>query len=267
MNYAELVIKGKSKKEILICSYICHPSLANNELSGILAICQISKKLKKSKYTIRLLLIPETIGAIYFIKNKFNHIKKNMIFGLNLTCVGIDGPYTCISTISENTYADKIIERVGSNYKNFMKISFNYRGSNERQFGCQNLNLPFVTLCRTKFGEYKQYHTSADNLSILKPRVIVETCEFVKKIVDEINSNNIYTKNDYCEPFLADKKLIENISTLKNMKKSNRRNISNFLAYVDTNHDLKSLKSKLKINNIEKLASTLEKKKLIKKFI
>ena len=68
MNYSELIIKGESKKEILICSYICHPALANNELSGILGIALLSKILKKTKYTIRLLLIPETIGATYFIK-------------------------------------------------------------------------------------------------------------------------------------------------------------------------------------------------------
>jgi len=128
MNYGEMVIKGKSKKEILICSYICHPALANNELSGILAICLLSQILKKTKYTIRLLLIPETIGAIYYIKKNINRIKKNMIAGFNITCVGIDGPLTLISSISENTYADRVTRRVGLKYSNFRKLSFNHRG-------------------------------------------------------------------------------------------------------------------------------------------
>lgn len=267
MNYSELIIKGESKKEILICSYICHPALANNELSGILGIALLSKILKKTKYTIRLLLIPETIGATYFIKKNFNKLKKNLIFGINLTCIGIEGPYTLISSISENSYADKIVQRIGRNYKKFKKLSFDFRGSNERQFGCQNLKLPFVTLARKKFGDYKEYHTSADNLSILNYQTIIDTCKFIVKIVEEVNSNKIYTKNNFCEPFLAKKKLIENVATLENMKSINRKKISDFLAYVDESHDLVSLKEKCNIKNISKLAKLLERKKLIKEHI
>ena len=267
MNYAEMLIKGKSKKEILICSYICHPSLANNELSGILAISILSKILKKGKYSIRLLLIPETIGAIYYIKKRFNFLKKNLIAGFNLSCVGLNGPYTVISSVKENTYADKIVERIGSKYSNFKKINFMKRGSNERQFGCQNLDLPFVTICRKKFGEYKEYHTSADNLKILNYKTIIDTANFVKKIVSEINKNKIYKKNHFCEPFLAKTNLIPNTSTIENMKNIDRKSISNFLAYVDKSHDLASLKEICKIKKIDTLAKILEKKKIISKVI
>ena len=265
MNYAELLIKGKSKKEILICSYICHPSLANNELSGILSIAMLSKILKKSKYSIRLLLIPETIGAISYINKKIKFLKENLIAGFNITCVGINGPYTLIASIKENTYADKIVMRVGSKYKNFRKLSFINRGSNERQFGCQNLNLPFVTICRKRFGDYKEYHTSADNLEILNYKTINETVNFIKKIVLEINNNEIYKKNNFCEPFLSKANLINNFGTLENIKKNNRKSISDFLAYVDKSHDLTSLKKKIKVKNIKKLAKVLEKNKFISK--
>ena len=155
MNYAELLIKGKTKKEILICSYICHPSLANNELSGMLAISLLSKIIKKSKYSIRLLLIPETIGAINYINKNLINLKENLIAGFNLSCVGLDGPFTLISSINKNTYADKISQRIGLKYSNFKNLSFINRGSNERQFGCQNLDLPFVTICRKKFVNTK----------------------------------------------------------------------------------------------------------------
>ena len=265
MNYAEMLIKGKSKKEILICSYICHPSLANNELSGMLAIGVLSKILKKSKYSIRLLLIPETIGAIYYIKKRFKFLKENLIAGFNLTCVGIDGPYTLISSIKEDTYADKIVQRVGSKYLNFKKISFMKRGSNERQFGCQNLDLPFVTICRKKFGNYKEYHTSDDNLEILNYKTIIDTANFVKKIVTEIDKNEIYKKNNFCEPFLSKANLSSNFGTLDTMKNNNRRSISNFLAYVGKSDDLTSLSEKLKIKNIKYLAKILEKNRFISK--
>ena len=69
--------------------------------------------------------------------------------------------------------------------------------SNERQFGCQNLNLPFVSLCRKKFGDYKEYHTSADNLEILNFNTIISTVDFVKKIVNEVNSNKIFKKKNF----------------------------------------------------------------------
>ena len=107
MDYAELVIKGKSKKTILICSYICHPSLANNELSGPLVLTALSKILKPSKYTIKLLLIPETIGAIAYIK-KSEFLKQNLVAGINISCVGDKGKFSLISSLSESTYADKV---------------------------------------------------------------------------------------------------------------------------------------------------------------
>ena len=112
MHYSELLIKGKSKKEILIVSYICHPSMANNELSGILIVGALSKILKASKYSIRLLLIPETIGAIAYIKDNYLNLKSNLIAGINLSCVGDAGPFTLIKSINENSYIDNIIMRV-----------------------------------------------------------------------------------------------------------------------------------------------------------
>ena len=269
MNYSELIIKGKSKKEILICSYICHPALANNELSGILGIALLAKKLKKTKYTIRLLLIPETIGAIYYVKKNLEHIKKNLILGINLSCIGIDGPYTLISTISGNTYADKIIKRVGKKYKNFKILPFDKRASNERQFGCQNLNLPFVSLCRKKFGDYKEYHTSADNLEILNFNTIISTVDFVKKIVNEVNSNKIFKKKNFCEPFLAKTNLIDNVSTNESMRNKERFLLSTYLAYIDENNDLKSISEKLKLplKTVKKITKNLQKLKIIEEFI
>ena len=265
LDYTELVIKGKSSKEILLVSYICHPSMANNELSGPLIIMALSKILRPMKYTIRLVLIPETIGAIAYIKLNFSRLKKNLIAGFNLTCVGDNGPFTLISSKEGNTYSDKIAKRILDKTPKFKVLSFLSRGSNERQFGCQNLNLPFVTICRKRFGDYKEYHTSADNLEILNYTTIKETVNFIKKIVFEINRNEIYKKNYFCEPFLSKANLINNFGTLENIKKNNRKSISNFLAYVDKSHDLTSLKKKIKVENIKKLAKALEKNKFISK--
>jgi aminopeptidase-like protein len=269
MNYAELTIPGKSTKEIIITSYICHPSMANNELSGILAVCLLSKMLKKSKFTIRLILIPETIGAIYYINKNIDRLKKKLVAGFNLSCVGINAPYTLISSVNENTYADKIINRVGEKYKNFKKISFLKRGSNERQFGCQNLNLPFVTITRKKFGEYKEYHTSDDNLKILNYNTIIDTCIFIKKAIDEINNNLIFEKKTIGEPFLSKHNLVSAKATMKNMLSKNRILISHICAFANRHHDITSLSQKISSNpkNVLKVIKILERYKILKQYI
>ena len=269
MNYSELILPGKSKKEIIISSYICHPSMANNELSGILAIGLLSKILKKTKYTIRLILIPETIGAIYYINKNLDKLKKNLVAGFNLSCVGINAPYTLISSVHENTYADIIINRIGKKYRNFKKISFLKRGSNERQFGCQNLNVPFVTITRKKFGEYKEYHTSKDNLKILNYETIIETCNFIKKAIDEINKNLIFEKQTTGEPHWSKYNLVSPKATMKNMLNKNRHIISHVAALTNRNHDVISLSKKISAGpqKILKVIKILEKHKILKQFI
>ena len=266
MDYAELVIKGKSKKTILICSYICHPSLANNELSGPLVLTALSKILKPSKYTIKLLLIPETIGAIAYIKKNLNFLRQNLVAGINISCVGDKGKFSLISSLSESTYADKISLRILKK-RNFKKYSFLDRGSNERQFGCQNLNLPFVTICRSRFGDYKQYHTSADNLKILSEKNLRESTILIRDIIYEIQKNRIFLKNTTCEPFLTKYNLVNLIGGPK--KDRYFQEIQNIVAYVGKDFDIKELSIKLKINfkKVLEIIMKLKKIRILKEFL
>ena len=266
MDYAELVIKGKSKKTILICSYICHPSLANNELSGPLVLTALSKILKPSKYTIKLLLIPETIGAIAYIKKNLNFLRQNLVAGINISCVGDKGKFSLISSLSENTYADKISLRILKK-RNFKKYSFLDRGSNERQFGCQNLNLPFVTICRSRFGDYKQYHTSADNLKILSEKNLRESTILIRDIIYEIQKNRIFLKNTTCEPFLTKYNLVNLIGGPK--KDRYFQEIQNIVAYAGKDFDIKELSIKLKINfkKVLEIIMKLKKIRILKEFL
>ena len=266
LNYSELLIKGKSKKEILVISYICHPSMANNELSGPLVVMALSKVLRPSKYTVRLILIPETIGAIAYIKKNFLRLKKNLVAGFNLSCVGDKGPFTLISSKEENTYADKVARRVLSKKKKFRNVSFLKRGSNERQFGCQNLNFPFVTICRTRFGDFSEYHTSDDNLKIISESNLKETLKQMLKIIEEIQKNKIYTKNLNCEPFFTKYNLVR---SSRNKANNKERDIFDIAAYVDRNYDeyeLTKLLAKPK-KNIKENLKTLIKNKIIKEFV
>jgi len=267
MDYAEMTLKGRSKKFILICSYICHPSMANNELSGPLVVTALSKMLKKSKYTVKLLLIPETIGAIAYINKNINHLRNNLVAGFNLSCVGDKSRFSLISSLNENTYSDKIAYRVLEKNFKFKKFSFLKRGSNERQFGCQNLNLPFVTICRSRFGDYPEYHTSKDNLNLINEKNLMESSFLIKKIVDEIQQNSVYIKQTICEPFLTKYNLVNLIGGPKKSKFF--EDIQNVIAYCGRDYDLKELSKKLNITKkeIKKLIYILKKKKILKEFI
>ena len=267
MNYAELKIKGKSKKEILLSSYICHPSMANNELSGPLVLLALSTILKPSKYTVRIILIPETIGAISYINKNIKHLKNNLIAGFNVSCVGDNGPFTLISSIEENTYADKIALRVMKKRKKFEQLSFLYRGSNERQFGCQNLNLPYVTICRSRFGDYKEYHTSDDNLNLISGKNLFDSFKCILEIINEIQNNNIYIKKVICEPFFTKYNLVRTIG-LGQMPNKEEINMKNVISYVGKNYDLVDISEKLKIpiKKLNLLVKKIEKKKIIEKY-
>ena len=266
MHYSELLIKGKSKKEILICSYICHPSMANNELSGPLVITALAKFLKSKKYSVRLVLIPETIGAVAYINKNLNHLKKNLVAGFNLTCCGDNSELSYIKSKNENTYADNIVKRLFPKIKSF---NFMDRGSNERQFGCQNLNFPFITICRSKFGKYKEYHTSADNLNIIKNKNLNDTYKKMLKIIDEIQNSKIHNKKKFCEPYLTKYNLTNTLSKKENKYNKFSKNLREILAYSDQNTDEKELSKllKIKISEIKVFNKILNKNKLIKEFI
>jgi aminopeptidase-like protein len=267
MGSMELLIPGVSKKEILIVSYICHPSMANNELSGPLVIMALAKILKKSFYSVRLLLIPETIGAINYINKNKLHLKNNLVAGFNITCVGSNGPLSFIQSKDGNTYADKIANRILKNTKN-KKIHFLKRGSNERQFGCQNLKLPFVTITRNALGNYKQYHTSLDNLDYIKEKNLLISLKTIIEIISEIQNNRIYLKKQFCELFLTRHRLMGPLSFVYKTRPLKLQNIQNFLAFCDYNNDTTELKKILNTNdlNLNNIIKILKRKKMIKKF-
>ena len=168
MHYGELILPGLSKKEILISTYICHPSMANNELSGPLVAIALSKFFikRKLKKTLRFIFIPETIGSITYLSKNLNHLRQNVIGGYNLSCIGDDRQYSCMFSKYENTPSDTAIIETFKKLKiKFKKYSFLDRGSDERQYNSPGIDLPIASIFRTKYGEYPEYHTSLDNFN------------------------------------------------------------------------------------------------------
>ena len=194
LTYAECIIPGETKEEIFLSTYICHPSMANNELSGPIVTSFIGKWLmsKPRKYTYRLIFIPETIGSITYLSQNLQFLKKNVIAGFNVSCIGDERDYSYVASRYENTFADKIASHVLSTYyKHFTKYSFLNRGSDERQYCSPGVDLPLVTLSRSKYDTFPEYHTSLDDPVLVTPKGLLGGFEFLKKCIDVIENNEI----------------------------------------------------------------------------
>ena len=235
ITYGELIINGYEDDEILISTYICHPSMANDNLSGIAVATKIAKyiyALPERKYTYRIIFIPETIGALIYLKENITHLQKYVKAGFVLSCIGDDGDYSCVHTPYNNTYTDKIVTHVLKHITDEPKeYSFLERGSDERQFCAPNVNLPICTLSRTKFGKFKKYHTSNDNLDFVTEKGLQGGFEYVKKCIDILENNNIYKIKTVGEPQLGKYGLYPTISQ-KGSADYTRR-LTNIIAYLN----------------------------------
>jgi len=171
LSYGDVVIPGDSKKEILISTYVCHPSMANNELSGPVIATNLIKYLKSlssRRYTYRIVFAPETIGAITYIHNHFEHLRQYVAGALNLTCLGDDRNYSLLPTRDGKHRLDMIARHVLKHLcKDYVEYPWTSRGSDERQFSSPGLDIPMISIMRSKYWEYPEYHTSLDNLENL----------------------------------------------------------------------------------------------------
>lgn len=220
MTIGEAVLKGESDKEILLSTYICHPSMANNELSGPLVTSFLYKKIKEKKnrkYTYRFLFLPETIGSIYYLSRYGEQLKKNMIAGYVITCIGDNGKFTYKKSRAGNTLADRAAELVLKQSKEeFIIEDFFPTGSDERQYCSPGFNLPVGSLMRTRYGKYKEYHTSEDNKNFISFNAMEKSVKKYLEIIEVIESNRTFANTiSYCEPQLGKRDLYPTIGSLK----------------------------------------------------
>ena len=243
LNYGELIIPGSSKKEVLLTTNICHPSMANNETSGLVVTTALAKWItsqKKRKFTYRVTFLPETIGAIAYINKNLSILKNKIIAGFVIVCVGDDKTYSYLSSRSGDTFADKAI-KMGlkiSGVKNYKQYSYLERGSDERQFCSPGIDLPVCSFMRSKYHTYPEYHTSLDNFSFISKKGLEGSLKVLKNAISYIEKNNrrlklkndnlkikktkskkhflnaIYSrrKNLLCEPFLSQYNLYHNLN-------------------------------------------------------
>jgi aminopeptidase-like protein len=266
LSYGELVIPGKSRKEIMFTTNICHPSLANNELSGPVILTALAKWIEDysdRKFTYRILFLPETIGAIYYISRNLRYLKRNLQAGWVLTCLGDDNKFSFIPSRTGDSNSDRVSRVVLDGLKEFREYTWLERGSDERQFCAPGIDLPVSSITRSKYGEYPEYHTSLDNLNFISPVALEGSLEIFKKIVKIMENNRFYKINIKCEPQLSKRNLYPSIS-IKNDNPS-LRNQMNVISYLDGKHDLIDIAHKCKLDffYINELVLNLKTHKLI----
>lgn len=269
MSYGELYIKGKSKKEILISTNICHPSMANNETSGIVVTMALAKFLlqKKNYYSYRIIFIPETIGSINYISKNFDNLQKNLKAGFVLTCLGTKNNFSIIKNIKTN-FAEKIILKVlNKNYKGYKSYSWLDRGSDERQFCSPRVNLPIVCISKGKFYEFNEYHTSLDNLNFISSEDLIDSFKMLKKCIYEIEDNIFYTNVYKCEPFLTKHNLYSSMNKFDKKDHIEKTKVLNILSYCNGENDLNDISkcTKLTYKYVKNNLKILLNKKLIKR--
>lgn len=272
LNYGELLIKGSSKKEILISSYFCHPFQANDSLSGIIMAIKLGNYLlkKNNKFSYRLVFIPETIGSICFIKNNLNILRKRTFVGFVLTTCGGRGPVGIKYSFDKKHIINQLLDKIFFK-KKIKRYNFSIRGSDERQYSSPGVRVNIVSIFKDKYFDYNQYHTSKDDLDFVKLKNINFTFKYYKQLIREIERLKIYKRIiPNCEPMMEKYKLYHNFGGEYLPGKFNYFDyVMKCLFYTDGNITSRDVQKLLKIDNkfLNLIYKTLIKKKLIKQIL
>jgi aminopeptidase-like protein len=210
LEYAEVLIDNGSDTEILISSYLCHPSMANDSISGVVIAVFLYKLISQNRNflsgnNVRILFAPETIGVISYLSDNRELVKERTIAGLVLTCLGDKGNFNYKKTFNGGCTIDKIAENIlrSSGYEYSIR-NYSPLGSDERQYCSPGFRLPVGVLTRSMFGEFPEYHSSLDNLDFVDKASLAESLEMVATIVWGIDNNKTYKRtNPFCEPHLS----------------------------------------------------------------
>jgi aminopeptidase-like protein len=281
LDYGHIVLPGDSTREVMLTSYLCHPSLANNELSGPLVLMQLFKRINswhRRRYTYRFVLAPETIGSICYLSKYGEHLKSQLAAGLVLTCLG--GRNETISfktTRRENTLLDRLISSI--NQSGEMKIRMRpftaTGGSDERQFCSAGFNLPMGQMARDVYGEYDGYHNSLDDKDYMNVDRLIQSATIIEEVLKRFEYSGYFRNTSpFGEPQLGRRGLYPNMNSHEtrdhstDLRMDGRRFLNCMLTvlnYSDGHHSMIEIaqRCEVSVNELIPVIDRLEKEGLL----
>jgi aminopeptidase-like protein len=247
LSIGEAVLPGdgegerEGEGEVLISSYTCHPSLANNELSGPLVAAFLYRRLSRwrsRRLTYRFVFAPETIGAIAYLSLRGEHLREHLLAGYVVSCVGVGDRFTLKRSRRGDTLADRAALHVLDQLPEQPRVlDFFPSGSDERQYCSPGFNLPVASVMRSMYGTYPEYHTSLDDRELISCRALQESIDVYERILRVLDTNRSYvSRNPMCEPQLAPRNLYSTLGTRESAGFTDA--LLWVLNYADGEHDL-----------------------------
>ncbi len=254
LTYGDCVVPSteNESREILISTYLCHPSMGNNELTGPLLSAFLYRKLaaqKVRRFNYRFVIAPETIGALAYLSKHGEHLKKYCHAGFIVTCCGTDDDLTYKRSRRGDATVDRCTEHVLKYFTphiqtNYSVVDFFPEGSDERQYCSPGFNLPVGSLMRAMYGTYPEYHTSLDDKDFISLPALVNTIEVYMKTVQAIEANHTYLNTKpYGEPQLGSRGLYPTLANVRERDKQLKLTMY-ILNFSDGEHDLCAIAEK-----------------------